>query len=199
MKNCLKVVGALCFGFVAASLFPNSTEAAQTHTIEEGDTLYQLGIQYGVPTNDIIEENNLTSDVIYIGDTLVIPGSIISQSEKQLLAQLIHAEAESEPYAGKVAVGTVVLNRVDSSEFPNSISDVIYDKSYGYYAFSPVENGRINNSPNSDSVKAAEEAISFRGQGSGSLYFYNPDTATNNWIANNKQQTIKIGSHVFAK
>lgn len=120
--------------------------------------------------------------------------STISSSDKALMAKLVRAEAEGESYAGKVAVATVVLNRVDSSGFPNNVHDVIYQSGQ----FTPVANGEINKPTNSDSVKAVNEAIGFRGKGQGSLFFYNPKTSTSKWILSRKV-TIVIGNHTFAK
>ncbi|MFH7445052.1 cell wall hydrolase, partial [Pseudomonas syringae pv. tagetis] len=88
-----------------------------------------------------------------------------------LMARLVRAEAEGEPYAGKVAVATVILNRVASPEFPNSIKAVINEVSNGHYAFTPVQNGQINQPADAASKQAVNEALAFRGQGSGSVYF----------------------------
>nr|WP_306984148.1 cell wall hydrolase [Alkalicoccobacillus murimartini] len=172
--------------------------AGSTHTIQKGETLSSISDQYAIPAAAIKRSNNLSSDYVIAGDKLDIPASV-SQDEKALLARLIHAEAKGESYAGKVAVGTVVLNRVDSSEYPDSVNDVIYERSAsGHYAFSPVLDGSISNKADSESVRAAEEALQFRGQGQNSLYFYNPDTATSTWVST-REQTIVIGNHVFAK
>ena len=122
----------------------------------------------------------------------------ISNEEIDLLSRLVYAEAKGEPYAGKVAVATVVLNRVDHADFPNSIKEVIYSKDGGYYQFTPVANGQINIPADEESKQAVFEALAFRGQGNGSLYFYNPETASSNYVFS-KQVTVKIGKHVFAK
>lgn len=114
------------------------------------------------------------------------------------MAKLVHAEAKGEPYAGKVAVATVILNRLDKNDFPNTIKDVIYERVGGHYAFSPVQNGAINQSAGSEAMKAVNEAIAFRGQGQGSLYFYNPKTSTSKWIFST-DTTVTIGKHRFAK
>jgi len=83
----------------------------------------------------------------------------ISEKEKDLLARLVSVEAKGEPYAGKVAVATVVLNRVAHNDFPDTVTDVIYQKtSHGSYAFTPVQNGMINQSADAESKKAVNEA-----------------------------------------
>lgn len=126
-----------------------------------------------------------------------MPESVTSE-ELDLLARLIHSEAQGEPYAGKVAVGTVVLNRVADDRYPDTIRDVIYEVVNGYYAFSPVLDGTIYEPAAEESKLAAREAIAFDGQGQGSIFFYNPETATNHWNAT-REETKRIGQHVFAK
>ncbi|QDP40358.1 cell wall hydrolase [Radiobacillus deserti] len=177
--------------------FTSTSEAASSYTVQSGDTLWKIGMRYGVSVEDLQQLNNHYSSQLNIGDTLTIP-STISASEKDLLARLVQAEAVGEPYAGKVAVATVVLNRVDNSKFPNNIKDVIYEKSAGYYAFTPVKNGQINQPASVSAKKAVSEALAFRGMGSGSLYFYNPKTAQSAWIKS-RPVTIKIGNHTFTR
>lgn len=116
-----------------------------------------------------------------------------TSSDVALLARLIHAEARGESYTGQVAVGAVVLNRVRSSSFPNTISAVIYQP----YAFTCVMDGQINLSPNQTSINAAKDAINGWDPSYGSLYYYNPAVATSKWIFS-RQTVVKIGKHVFA-
>lgn len=181
---------------LATSLFfvgANQTEAATTHTVRSGDTLWKIATHYGVSVNAIKAANHKSGDTIFVGERLSIPSSVTA-SEKRLMAQLVTAEAKGEPYAGQVAVATVILNRVDSPLFPNTISSVIYQAGQ----FTPVRTGSINQTPTASAIRAVDEALAFRGQGRGSLYFYNPKIATNHWIAT-RQHTITIGNHVFAK
>ncbi|CAM3710966.1 cell wall hydrolase [Mesobacillus zeae] len=119
----------------------------------------------------------------------------IDEEERVLLARLVHAEAKGEPYDGKVEVANVVLNRVENEQFPDTIQGVIYQKN----AFEPVQNGSINKPADQESVKAVEEALTEEGQGNDDelLYFYNPDTATSNWISS-RTVVKKIGNHSFA-
>jgi len=118
-----------------------------------------------------------------------------SENELDLLARLVRAEAESEPYQGKVAVACVVLNRVASSSFPNSIKEVIYQKGQ----FQPVRNGEINQPADEDSIRAVQEAMDEkRDVAAGSLFFFNPATATNRWL-DTRATTLVIGHHVFKK
>ncbi len=119
--------------------------------------------------------------------------SLYSDSDVALLARLIYGEARGESYQGQVAVGAVVLNRVKSSSFPNTISGVIYQK----YAFTAVSDGQINLTPNDTAKKAAIAAMNGWDPSYGALYYYNPVTATSQWIFS-RQTTVVIGRHVFA-
>jgi len=189
-----KLLISSCLALAALSFTPKAdAKVATTHYVQKGDTLWKIGLKYGVSVQELKRVNQKTSDLIYIGETLKIPQAV-STYEKDLLARLVEAEAKGEPYAGKVAVATVVLNRVDSHLFPNSIKEVIYQKDQ----FTPVKNGQINYPASAESKRAVEEALAFRGQGSGSLYFYNPQKTSNTWLRS-KQVTVVIGNHVFAK
>lgn len=116
-----------------------------------------------------------------------------SSSDVTLLARLVYAEARGEPYKGQVAVAAVVLNRVRSSEFPNTIAGVIYQKN----AFSCVSDGQINLTPNAESKRAAQDALGGWDPSGGSLYYYNPNTASDSWIFSRTTVTV-IGNHCFA-
>ena len=183
------------FSLALALVFTSitSTEASTTHTVQNGDTLWNIANQVGSSVNEIKRANNKNGNVIYVGERLSIPATVTAY-EKRLMAQLVTAEAKGEPYAGQVAVAVVILNRVDSSKFPNSIHGVIHESRQ----FTPVSTGSINQPATASAKRAVQEAIAFRGQGSGSLFFYNPATATNNWNAT-RTHTITIGNHVFAK
>lgn len=186
---------------LAVSLFGFSSQsdaATNIHQVHNGETYWTIAKNYGVPVASLMKANNKSSDLLVSGEKLIIPNTAISKADKELMARLVTAEAKGESYAGKVAVATVILNRVDSSLFPNTVKEVIYQKVSGHYAFTPVQNGEINRQADAASRKAVEEAISFRGQGRGSLYFYNPKTSTSKWILS-RQVTITIGNHRFAR
>ena len=121
-------------------------------------------------------------------------GSTSNSSDTNLLARLIYGEARGEPYTGQVAVGAVVLNRVRSSKFPNTIAGVIYQRG----AFDVVSDGQINMAPNSTAIKAAKDAINGWDPSYGSIYYFNPSTATNKWIWS-RPHTVTIGKHRFCK
>ena len=119
--------------------------------------------------------------------------SSYSDADVNLLARLIYGEARGESYVGQVAVGAVVLNRIKSASFPNTMSGVIYQK----YAFTAVDDGQINLAPNATARKAALDAMNGWDPSYGALYYYNPATATSAWIFSRKT-TVTIGNHVFA-
>ena len=116
-----------------------------------------------------------------------------SSSEVYLLARTIYAEGRGEPYTGQVAIGAVVMNRIRSPQFPNTISGVVYQK----HAFTAVTDGQINLTPNDTAMKAARDAINGWDPSGGALYYYNPAVATSSWIFDRQTVTV-IGKHVFA-
>lgn len=149
------------------------------------------------------KKNGLVADGIVGAKTLAALGlrdggsssnsSTYTNSDINLLARLIYGEARGESYTGQVAVGAVVLNRVKSSSFPNTISGVIYQS----YAFTAVADGQINLKPNATAIAAAKDAMNGWDPTGGALYYYNPSTATSSWIYSRKTLTT-IGNHVFA-
>ena len=150
------------------------------------------------------EKNGLAVDGVVGPQTAAAMGlnlkSTVSSSTKPasgdvyLLAQCIYSESRGEPYKGQVAVGAVVLNRVKSSAFPNSISGVIYQKG----AFSAVDDGQINLSPDDSAIKAARDAMNGWDPTGGCLYYYNPAKTSNRWIRS-RPIVVRIGNHVFCK
>lgn len=120
--------------------------------------------------------------------------SSTSNSDLNLLARLVYAEARGEPYSGQVAVAAVVLNRVKNSSFPNSVAGVIYQRG----AFSVVDDGQINLTPNQTAYSAARDAINGWDPTYGAIYYFNPNTATNGWIWS-RPVTVVIGNHRFCK
>lgn len=112
------------------------------------------------------------------------------------LSKIVSAESSGEINEGKVAVANVVLNRVESAEFPNSIYGVIFDTKYGVQ-FTPVLDGSIYNNPTAESLTAAKRALLGEDVSRQSLYFLNPETATNSWIPKNRVFFKRIGNHDF--
>lgn len=120
--------------------------------------------------------------------------SSYTSSDLYLMAKAIYAEGRGESYTGQVAIGAVIMNRVKSSSFPNTIAGVIYQKG----AFTAVDDGQINLEPNQTAYDAARDAMNGWDPTYGCLYYYNPAVATSAWIFNRPTVTV-IGKHVFAK
>ena len=116
-----------------------------------------------------------------------------TSSDAYLLAKCIYAEARGESYTGQVAVGAVILNRVKSSKFPNTIAGVIYQKD----AFTAVSDGQINLAPDKTAMNAAQDALNGWDPTYGCIYYYSPAVATSSWIFGRETVTT-IGKHVFA-
>lgn len=121
-------------------------------------------------------------------------GGTASNSDLNLLAHLVYAEARGEPYSGQVAVAAVVLNRVKNTSFPNTVAGVIYERG----AFSVVADGQINLQPNQTAISAARDALNGWDPTYGAIYYFNPNTATNGWIWS-RPVTVVIGNHRFCK
>lgn len=120
--------------------------------------------------------------------------SSTNSNDLNLLSRLVYGEARGEPYTGQVAVAAVVLNRVKSSYFPNTIAGVIYQSG----AFDVVADGQINLTPNETAKKAAQDALNGWDPTNGAIYYFNPSTATNKWIWS-RPMTVTIGKHRFCK
>ena len=123
-----------------------------------------------------------------------LDGGGMSSSDLALLARCVYAESRGEPYTGQVAVAAVVLNRVRSSKFPNTVAGVIYQPG----AFTCVSDGQINLSADSTARSAAQDALNGWDPTNGCLYYYNPATATSKWIWSLKVE-LTIGRHSFAR
>ena len=149
--------------------------------------------------------NGLTADGTVGGATLAALGisaqsaegttaaSAAGTSDVELLAHCVYGEARGEPYVGKVAVAAVVLNRVKSSSFPNTISGMIYQDG----AFTCVSDGQLYLTPDEDAYRAARDALNGWDPTYGCLYYYNPATAVSAWIWS-REVRLTIGAHSFA-
>lgn len=118
----------------------------------------------------------------------------LDRSEMDILARVIYSEARGEPYKGKVAVGAVVVNRIQSGKFPNTIRGVVFQPG----AFTAVDDGQFWLTPDSSAYQAAYDAVRGWDPSYGSLYYFNPATATSKWIWS-RPQTVKIGNHIFTQ
>jgi len=192
-----------------------SAEPIFAYTVQKGDTMSKIARENGLTLSELASVNPQVKnlDLIYVGQEIHIDidkksrpavasrGERISTSSKvniseaeiDLLARIVRAEAQSEPFEGKVAVASVVLNRVDSPKFPNTIRDVIYQRGQ----FQPVSNGEINKPADKESRRAVYAALSdMRKIAKDSLFFYNPDVASNRWL-DSRETAVVIGQHVF--
>jgi spore germination cell wall hydrolase CwlJ-like protein len=123
--------------------------------------------------------------------------SAVNYNEKELFYRLVSAEAAGEPFEGMLAVATVIMNRVKSPNYPNTIAGVIMDKNWGYQ-FSPVADGRINEPASAEAKRAVDMVLSgYRSFGAEVLYYLNPKKATNSWIPKSKAYFKTIGKHDF--
>lgn len=186
---------------------------AEVYTVKSGDSLYLIAQRFNVSLYDLRKANNKWDSLIIPGQKLLLPGIKPSKSstgtsssktvipykdsELNLLARLITAEAVGEPYEAMVGVGAVVVNRVKSPDWPNSISDVINHVSGGYYQFTPVQNGHINKPPTDVSLRAAWAALYGSDPSNGALFYFD-NSSTNQWIRS-KPVTARIGTMIFAK
>lgn len=146
-------------------------------------------------SNPVGQEEIFSKDLSIIENKKEPEENLFYEEESfNLLARAVMGEAEGEPYKGKVAVAGVILNRVESDKFPNTIHDVLYQKNQ----FTIVETERIYLTPNQDSILAAKEALTGNDPSQGALFFYNPETARNMQFFNRLEKIIKIENHVFA-
>ena len=222
MKKGISLALALCLfvlclaPFLAKAAIVLEVGSSGANVTKVQNRLIQFGYlsgsadgKYGEKTRDAVilfqKRNGLTADgrvgpatAAALGVTLTSSSASASASvisgDHRLLAKLVYAEARGESYKGQVAVAAVVLNRVSSSSFPNTISGVIYQSG----AFSCVSNGSINNTPSSEAIRAALDAMNGWDPTNGCLYYYNPRLTSDSWIRTRTVVTV-IGNHSFAR
>ena len=148
----------------------------------------------GLKADGIAGTKTLNAMGIYNSTSGSSGTSSSNSTNLNLLTRLVYAEARGEPYSGQVAVAAVVLNRVSSPSFPNTVSGVVYQSG----AFDAVSDGQINMTPDSTAKKAAQDAINGWDPSYGAIYDFNPSTATNKWIWS-RPVTVVIGKHRFCK
>ncbi|MBU3092175.1 LysM peptidoglycan-binding domain-containing protein [Clostridium sp. CF011] len=168
------------------------SDSLKTYTVKSGDCLSSIAKKCGQSLNDLRKDNNKWNDSIFPGQVLKISGGTSStaaqtaqtkstaikytDSDLNLLARLITAEAGGESYEAQVAVGAIVVNRVKSSYFPNSIKAVINENTNGRYQFTPVLNGNINRPAEASGMKAAMESLNGNDPTNKALFFYSGAT-----------------------
>lgn len=187
---------------------------AVKYTVKSGDTLYLIAKRYGISLYSLRKANNYWKDYIYVGQILLIPSTSSSsntitstpqafksvipytEADLDLLARLIHAEAQGQSYKAQVAVGAVVVNRVQSSAWPNTIRDVIYQRVNGYYQFTPVLNGWINKPASATARQAALDALRGVDPTNGAEFYFD-DSTKNTWLWS-KPVALRVDNMVFS-
>ena len=187
-------------------LMPDKNRSS-LYKVQEGDTLAGVAEKFDVDAEDITG-HEISGHKLYVGQVLIIPRepsassgieSILTAIEVvgtdlEILARAIYGEARGELYEGQVAVGAVIMNRLKTAGYPKSIRDIVYQPG----AFTAVDDGQINLTPDALAYRAAEEAMNGADPSLGAVYYWNPDTATSEWVWT--RPIIKqIGNHVFAR
>ncbi len=180
---------------------------AHVYTVKSGDTLYKVAKKFKITLSKLKKANNATGNSIVPGEKLCIPGvkaykksdAVIpyKSSEIDLLARLIEAEAGGESLQAKIAVGAVVINRVQSGEWASTIRGVINQRFGEYWQFTPVKIGTINNTPSAASKRAAWTAM-FGSDPSKNAIFYFDTSSKNQWLWS-KTQTAQLDHLIFTK
>jgi N-acetylmuramoyl-L-alanine amidase len=196
LKNSMILIGQT-LNISDKTTYNTDFKALMNEAVAKGD--YALAAYYEQQRNEKIAALNLAYEQTYFYQNYSVAETksvSYSAEELDLLSRLIMAETESQPYEAKIAVGAVVINRIQSGKFPTTISGVINQTINGYYQFSPVENGWINRPANEDCINAAKAALSGQDPSKGALFYY--DTSTkNSWILS-KPVSVKIGKMVYA-
>ncbi len=201
-------------GIYSTIIYPGQTLTipfqGRVHVVSRGDTIAEIARWYGVTVQDIQWSNNYWSETIYPGQRFAIPDASgsgktgdsdqsatttstwLSGEQEDLLARLVRSEAEGEPYRGQVAVAAVVLNRMNSSIFPDSVTEVVYEPRQ----FEPVMNNTIYIPANDTARRAVREARAGWDPSRGALYFFNP-AKTSNEFMHSRPPIVTIGNHKF--
>ncbi len=180
---------------------------AHVYKVKSGDTLYKVANKFKIPLSKLKKANRTTGNSIIPGEKLNIPGvkayrksdAVIpySNAEIDLLAKLIEAEAGGESLQAKIAVGAVVVNRVQNGEWASTISGVINQRFGEYWQFTPVKIGTIKNTPSAASKRAAWTAM-FGSDPSKNAIFYFDESSKNQWLWS-KTQTARLDHLIFTK
>lgn len=209
MKNNKIIIGLLICLFMV-SVGAQAAEASWRYTVRSGDSFWKIAQRYGTTVNEIKAASGYWSNTLHVGQVLTIPtggqastqsystatSGRISAANRTLLARVVEAEATAEPYTGKVAVAAVLLNRVESSQFSNTVQGVVYQKN----AFETVSNNRIwQVTPTQETYKAVDQAINGWDPANQALFFWNPaKVSSTSWVWT-RTIVARYGGHVFAK
>lgn len=199
----LKLISIILLALMVTVTGSEATEAVIRHmdgktgfvrTIVPGNRLKELMDNKTFPEGNVEVLNEPDAEKKQKSET----DRDFTSEEMDLFAGLVHAEARGEPYRGKVAVAAAILNRINSSVYPDDLKSVVFQVDSGYYQFCPVRDGSIWQTPDETAYRAVEEAIEGEDPSKGAISFYNPATSSNRWV---RQQTVTttIGNHVFFK
>ena len=186
--------------FLLLSIGVNPAMAAVMHDIRKGKSLFTIATRNDISVNELKQANDIQGDLIYAGDKLAIPEDVnpvqpnSGQNDLDLLARLITAEAGGESFQGKVAVASVILNRIDDAKFPGSIAGNIFKP----HEFESVSNGQIWKQPSGEAYQAAKAALKGWDPTYGAKFFFNPAKVHGpSWVWT-RTVIERIGNHVFA-
>lgn len=203
MRNFFVVLGILILFFSLAN-----ASSQQTYTVQPGDTLYDISLAHGISWQELASLNKIKDPTkMQVGTVLRLPSHVIPQivrwdgtvyeitsKERELLIKLVDAEARGESLEGQIAVAAVVLNRVKSPKFPDTVWDVIHQPGQ----FTPVEAGLLPTKVRGTSPEAVERALLGEDPSGGALFFYNPATSQALEFWKTRPVTKRIGNHNFA-
>ena len=179
------------------------TETVDQYRVASGDTLYWIAQAFDTTVQELQRLNGLSGSTIRVGQLLEVPTESVKQypagvslttGEVRWLAQMIHAEARGEPYLGQVAVGAVILNRIKSTQFPNTMQGVLFQPR----AFQPIANGSFYRPANDMAYRAALEALNGHDPSKGSLFFFNPRQSGDRFM-HARPAMVTIGQHRFMR
>ncbi|MGM0445177.1 MAG: cell wall hydrolase [Bacillota bacterium] len=177
---------------------PVFTKKVSAAGLESNDILTGLGIAailyilFESMDNDNLVESEIDRDNLQDEQNIEIN---IDSINVDLLARAIYAEARGESFEGQVAVGAVIINRMNSPKFPNTVESVLYQPGQ----FKCVENGQIDQVPNQNAYRAARRAVDGEDPSKGALFFFNPDKSADPAAFDRYEVTVRIGDHIFAK
>ncbi|NLY74178.1 MAG: LysM peptidoglycan-binding domain-containing protein [Firmicutes bacterium] len=189
--------------------FPRSEAPAsggKTYPVGYGEPLSLIAARHGISLESLLKANNLNyATPVLPGQRLIIPKESIgggagkyhlSQSDYDLFARLVSAEAAGEPFEGQVAVAASILNRLKDPRYPDTLYEIIYQVDNGKYQYSPVLDGRIELPATPSAYQAVEQALAGADPSKGANGFYNPAKTSNQWVRS-QPVTAVIGNHVF--
>jgi N-acetylmuramoyl-L-alanine amidase len=185
-------------------------DSGPVHIVQPGDTLWDIALAHGISWQELASLNKIKDPTtLQVGTRLRLPtttqsgtklvlhdGSTVTvtSEEVELLARVVQAEAGGEPFEGKVAVAAVILNRVRSSRYPDSVWEVLHQPGQ----FTPVEQGKLPKKADASCVEAVRRALAGEDPTGGALFFYNPHTTQSAEFWATKQVIKRIGNHNFA-